>query len=228
MYIGANLIVNDQTPSIVDIARRAEDRDVESLFQGEHSHTPVATIYPGSPDGELPEFYKRFPDIFVTLAAAAAVTNRIRLGTGIVLVAEHNPLHLAKAVASLDQPIKWTGGVWCRLRLELVRDGQQRRGVGRPPSGVRREARRAEASMDPGSRRVRWNLRVLRRQLALAQAGAESTSSDPDRGKRQRSVISRPSSTRPTAGTRCTPRTCRPRSSPFESWPLTRVDRPRE
>ena len=103
MYIGANLIVNDQTPSIVDIARRADERDVESLFQGEHSHTPVATIYPGSPDGELPDFYKRFPDIFVTLAAAAAVTNRIRLGTGIVLVAEHNPLHLAKAVASLDR-----------------------------------------------------------------------------------------------------------------------------
>ncbi len=76
---------------------------MECLFQGEHSHTPVATIYPASPDGELPEFYKRFPDIFVTLAAAAAVTDRIRLGTGIVLVAEHNPLHLAKAVASLDR-----------------------------------------------------------------------------------------------------------------------------
>jgi probable F420-dependent oxidoreductase len=103
MHVGANLIVNDQTPSIVDIARRAEERDIESLFQGEHSHTPVATVYPASPDGELPEFYKRFPDIFVTLAAAAAVTNRIRLGTGIVLVAEHNPLHLAKAVASLDR-----------------------------------------------------------------------------------------------------------------------------
>jgi probable F420-dependent oxidoreductase len=97
------LIVNDQTPLIVDIARRAEDRNIECLFQGEHSHTPVATIYPASPDGELPEFYKRFPDIFVTLAAAAAVTSRIRLGTGIVLVAEHNPLQLAKAVASLDR-----------------------------------------------------------------------------------------------------------------------------
>lgn len=103
MLVGANLIVNDQTPSIVDIARRAEERGIESLFQGEHTHTPVATVHPATEDGQLPEFYKRFPDVFVTLAAAAAVTTKIRLATGVVLVAEHNPLELAKAVASLDQ-----------------------------------------------------------------------------------------------------------------------------
>lgn len=103
MLVGANLIVNDQTPSIIDIARRAEERGIESLFQGEHTHTPVATVHPATEDGQLPEFYKRFPDVFVTLAAAAAVTTKIRLATGVVLVAEHNPLQLAKAVASLDR-----------------------------------------------------------------------------------------------------------------------------
>jgi probable F420-dependent oxidoreductase len=103
MLVGGNLIVNDRTPSITDIARLAEERGIESLFQGEHTHTPVATVHPAMPDGKLPEFYKRFPDVFVTLAAAAAVTSTIRLGTGVALVAEHSPLQLAKAVASLDQ-----------------------------------------------------------------------------------------------------------------------------
>ena len=105
MLIGANLIVNEATPSIVDIARRAEDRGMDCIFQGEHSHIPVGTEYPRSAgtDGKVPEFYRRFPDMFVLLAAAAAVTSRIRLGTGITLVAEHNSFHLAKATATLDR-----------------------------------------------------------------------------------------------------------------------------
>jgi probable F420-dependent oxidoreductase len=103
VLVGANLIVNDATPSIIEIAQRAEARGIESLFQGEHTHTPVATVHPATVDGQLPDFYKRFPDVFITLAAAAAVTSTIRLGTGVVLVAEHNVLQLAKSVASLDQ-----------------------------------------------------------------------------------------------------------------------------
>jgi probable F420-dependent oxidoreductase len=105
LLIGANLIVNEATPSIVDIARRAEDRGMDCIFQGEHSHIPVGTEYPRSAgtDGKVPEFYRRFPDMFVLLAAAAAVTSRIRLGTGITLVAEHNSFHLAKATATLDR-----------------------------------------------------------------------------------------------------------------------------
>jgi probable F420-dependent oxidoreductase len=105
MLIGANLIVNEATPSIVDIAQRAEERGMDCIFQGEHSHIPVGTEYPRSAgtDGKVPEFYRRFPDMFVLLAAAAAVTTRIRLGTGITLVAEHNSFHLAKATATLDR-----------------------------------------------------------------------------------------------------------------------------
>jgi probable F420-dependent oxidoreductase len=99
--IGANLITNDTTLSILDVAPRVEAAGLDSIFQGEHSHIPVDTVFP-SPDGTVPEFYKRFPDLFVTMAAAAAVTTRLRLGTGVVLPAEHQPLRLAKAVASLD------------------------------------------------------------------------------------------------------------------------------
>jgi probable F420-dependent oxidoreductase len=99
--IGANLITNDTTISILDVAPRVEAAGLDSIFQGEHSHIPVETVFPMF-DGVVPDFYKRFPDLFVTMAAAAALTTRLRLGTGVVLVAEHQPLRLAKAVASLD------------------------------------------------------------------------------------------------------------------------------
>ena len=101
MHIGANLITNDTTLSILEVAPLVEAAGLHSIFQGEHSHIPVDTVYPG-PSGDVPDFYRRFPDLFVTLAGAAAVTTRLRVGTGVVLVAEHQPLRLAKAVASLD------------------------------------------------------------------------------------------------------------------------------
>lgn len=103
MKIGANLITNDTTLSILEVAPLVEDAGLDGIFQGEHSHVPLSTVYAASADGAVPEFYKRFPDLLVTLAAAAAVTTRIRLGFGVALVAEHQPLRLAKAVASLDE-----------------------------------------------------------------------------------------------------------------------------
>ena len=102
MLIGANLITNDTTLSILDVAPVVEAAGLESIFQGEHSHIPIDTRYPGNADGDVPDFYKRFPDLFVTMAAAAALTTTLRLGAGVVLVAEHQTLRLAKAVASLD------------------------------------------------------------------------------------------------------------------------------
>jgi probable F420-dependent oxidoreductase len=100
--IGANLITNDTTLSIVDVAPLVEAAGLDAIFQGEHSHIPVDTVFPMG-DGTVPDFYRRFPDLFVLLGAAAAITSRIRLGTGVTLVAEHQPLRLAKAVATLDQ-----------------------------------------------------------------------------------------------------------------------------
>jgi probable F420-dependent oxidoreductase len=101
MLVGVNLILNDTTLPMREVAPRIEERGLDALFIGEHTHTPVATVHPAYPGG-LPEFYKRFLDPFVQLGVAAAMTQRIRLGTGVVLVAERNPLELAKALASLD------------------------------------------------------------------------------------------------------------------------------
>ena len=134
MLIGANLVANEATPSIVDIATRAEDRGMDCIFQGEHSHVPVATEYPGAANGvEMPEFYRRFPDVFVLLAAAAAVTTRLRLGTGVALVAEHNSFHLAKATATPGR-LSWRSpiAVSVRTRLPVCSAALNRRFVSGP------------------------------------------------------------------------------------------------
>ena len=73
MLIGANLILNDTTLPMREVAPLVEEHGLDALFLGEHTHTPVATIHPQYPGG-LPEFYKRFLDPFVQLAVAATVT----------------------------------------------------------------------------------------------------------------------------------------------------------
>jgi len=102
MHLGLALFATDQTNDIRDVARAAEEAGFEALFVAEHTHTPTsrASAYPMG--GELPAEYSHTLDPFVALATAAAVTERIRLGTGICLVTERDPVVLAKAVASLD------------------------------------------------------------------------------------------------------------------------------
>jgi probable F420-dependent oxidoreductase len=86
------------------LAKHAEDLGFESFWVPEHPIIPVTTSSPyrGSPDGVIPDAYKRIVDPFVALARASAVTKTIKLGTGICLVPEHNPLMLAKTIATLD------------------------------------------------------------------------------------------------------------------------------
>ena len=85
-----------------DIARAVEQRGLESLFFPEHTHIPAArtTPYPGG--GELPREYAHTLDLFVALTAAAVSTTRLKVGTGICLVVERDPIITAKEVASLD------------------------------------------------------------------------------------------------------------------------------
>jgi probable F420-dependent oxidoreductase len=88
---------------IVDLARAAEDRGFTSVFLNEHTHMPVShprSQWPGGP-GPTPDTYGRFWDPFVALAFVAAATE-MHVGTAVCLVAEHDPIALAKAVATLD------------------------------------------------------------------------------------------------------------------------------
>ena len=86
-----------------ELARLVEERGFESLWFPEHTHIPVSRESPWPGGGELPDEYSHTHDPFVALAAAAAVTQRIKLGTGICLIVERDPITTAKEVASLDQ-----------------------------------------------------------------------------------------------------------------------------
>ena len=104
MKLGLTMFATDQSMPVVDLARGAEERGFASLYIPEHTHIPTSRLTPPpTGEAELAAEYKRTLDPFVALAAAAAVTSRITLGTGICLVAQHDPIILAKTVATLDR-----------------------------------------------------------------------------------------------------------------------------
>lgn len=112
MKFGLTLMFTDRTPSVTQVAPMVEERGFESMWVGEHTHLPVDTVFHYAQEkyatgstvqkGYVPDFYKRMPDPYITLAAAAAVTSRINVGTCIALPAEYNPIILAKEIATLD------------------------------------------------------------------------------------------------------------------------------
>lgn len=101
-HIGVFIFPTDYSIQPVELARAIEERDLDSLFVCEHTHIPANRVSPWPGGGELPKEYWHTHDPFVALAAAAAVTTRIKLGTGVCLVVERDPIQLAKEVASLD------------------------------------------------------------------------------------------------------------------------------
>jgi probable F420-dependent oxidoreductase len=104
MKIGVTLFATDQSMSPVELAREAEDRGFYSLYLPEHTHIPTSRrTPPPTGDAVLAEEYKRSLDPYIALAAAAAVTRSIRLGTGIGLVAQHDAITFAKELATLDR-----------------------------------------------------------------------------------------------------------------------------
>lgn len=106
MHVGVEIFPTDQTIDPVELAREVEARGFESLWFPEHSHIPTSRATPwGGREGAppLPEFYWRTHDPFVALGACAAVTSTLKLGTGICLVAQRDPIHTAKEVASVDR-----------------------------------------------------------------------------------------------------------------------------
>lgn len=103
MQFGVTMFSTDQAVRPDDLARAAEERGFASLYVPEHTHIPTSQrTPPPTGDTELPDYYKRAFDPFVGLTMAAAATERLRVGTGICLVAQRDPIVTAKAVASLD------------------------------------------------------------------------------------------------------------------------------
>ncbi len=127
MKIGLNFQLTDTTPHPVDLARKCEALGFESMFVNEHVVFPVhvKTPYLANPTEPIPEYYARFADPFISIAFAAAVTRDLKLGTCISLVAEHEPIALAKEIATLDQLshgrlILGVGAGWLREEAEVM------------------------------------------------------------------------------------------------------------
>lgn len=145
MEIGISTFVTDEGIGPAALGRAVEERGFASLFVTEHTHIPVKRESEWPSGGELPRYYYRTLDPFVVLSAAAAVTERIRIGTAIALIVQRDPITLAKEVASLD----------------LVSGGRAVLGVG---AGWNREEMRNHGT-DPRTR-----MRVVReRVLALKE-----------------------------------------------------------
>lgn len=108
------------------MAKKAEDLGFDSIWYAEHPAVPVHSDSPfPSTGGEIPWTYSHFTDPYIALARASAVTKDIKLGTGITLVPERNPLLLAKEVAALDHYsggrfIFGIGTGWLREETELM------------------------------------------------------------------------------------------------------------
>jgi len=85
-----------------DIARRVEARGQDALYFAEHTHIPAARETPWDGGDRLPRKYWHTYDLFVALTAAAAATSRLRVGSGVCLVVERDPITTAKEVASVD------------------------------------------------------------------------------------------------------------------------------
>ena len=103
MKIGVVMFATDYAIRPDDFAKECEDRGFESVWYPEHTHIPASRKSPFPAGGELPKEYWHTHDLFASLMAAAAVTKTIKVGSGICLVQEHDPIKLAKEVATVDQ-----------------------------------------------------------------------------------------------------------------------------
>ena len=107
MKIGISLFFTDYSIDVAIFAKEVERLGFDSLWVPEHPIMPVDATLPSSmPDGKIPKVYADMVDPFVTLGRASAVTTTLKLGTGICLVPERNPLLLAKEIATLDMYTK--------------------------------------------------------------------------------------------------------------------------
>ena len=103
MHIGAAMFFTDYSMSPGELGKALEERGFESVWAPEHSHIPLTRKSPFPGGGELPKKYYDAMDPFVSLMAAAAATQKLKIGTGVCLVNQRDPIQTAKLVSSIDQ-----------------------------------------------------------------------------------------------------------------------------
>lgn len=118
------IVATDRSLGIVEVARAVEERGLDGLWFPDHTHIPVDRRSPYPLGGDLPERYKRNLDPLICLAMAAAVTSRIRIGTGVLLPAQRDPIVTAKSLATIDDQSggRLVVGVGYGWNIEEMRD----------------------------------------------------------------------------------------------------------
>jgi len=122
MKFGIAIFPTDYAISMAELAPAVEEAGFESLWVAEHSHIPTSRATPYPAGGELPRMYMHTMDPFVALTAAAVASKTLKVGTGICLLIERDPIHTAKEAASLDAISKGRflfgiGGGWNREEM---------------------------------------------------------------------------------------------------------------
>jgi probable F420-dependent oxidoreductase len=103
LNFGAAMFFTDYSMTPAELASALEERGFESVWAPEHSHIPLSRKTPFPGGGEMPKKYYDAMDPFVTLTAAALATKKLKVGTGVCLIAQRDPIQTAKLVASIDQ-----------------------------------------------------------------------------------------------------------------------------
>src|SRR5271156_6142431 len=103
MKFGASMFFTDYSMTPAALARALEERGFDIVWAPEHSHIPLSRKTPFALGGELPKRYYDVMDPFVTLTATAMATKTLKIGTGVCLIAQRDPIQTAKLVASIDQ-----------------------------------------------------------------------------------------------------------------------------
>jgi probable F420-dependent oxidoreductase len=123
MLFGAAMFFTADSMAPGPLGRILEERGFESLWVPEHSHIPVTSSTPFINGGEMPRPYYDIMDPFLVLTAAAVATTKLKVGTGVCLINQRDPIHTAKAVSSLDQLsggrfLFGVGNGWAREEME--------------------------------------------------------------------------------------------------------------
>jgi alkanesulfonate monooxygenase SsuD/methylene tetrahydromethanopterin reductase-like flavin-dependent oxidoreductase (luciferase family) len=194
MHFGGAMFFTDYSMSAPELARALEERGFESVWAPEHSHIPLSRKTPFPGGGDLPKPYYDAMDPFVVLAAAAQATKTIKLGTGVALIQQRDPIQTAKLVASIDQVSQGrflfgVGGGWNQdemedhgtvyaTRFKRVRESIEAMHVGGAfPHGARRAIRYGDGWIPGGDiREVLPKFRELAREAGRDPASIEITS----------------------------------------------------
>ena len=174
MDFGVSMFMTDYAIGAAELARALEERGFESLWNPEHSHIPLSRKTPFPGGGDLPKMYYDAMDPFVTLSVAAAVTTKLKVGTGVCLVIQRDTIQTAKLVASIDQTSKGRflfgiGGGWNQDEME-----DHGTVYATPLQADARADRGDEGDLDREQARVSRRDRRFPADDDVAEAGAEA------------------------------------------------------